>query len=75
LAENRAEAHSQEFQEFPDMSAIPAEVEQRVAYFRVQSGLAMDWAERASSERSRAEFLDIAGEWLKLAEQLVRSLV
>jgi hypothetical protein len=75
LAENRADVRNQDFQEFPDMPAITSEVEERVAYFRVQSGLAMDWAERASSERSRAEFLDIAGEWLKLAEQLVRSLV
>jgi hypothetical protein len=75
LANDRAEVHSQDFQEFPDMSAITSEVEERVAYFRGQSSLAMDWAERASSERSRAEFLDIAGEWLKLAEQLVRSLV
>ena len=47
------------------------EIERRVQQFRAESKLAVERAEAATSQETRAEYLKVAGGWLMLAKEVV----
>ena len=51
------------------MSDFRAERKLRAEHYRLQSRLATAYAEAAETPQAREEFLKVATEWLKLAEE------